>query len=197
MLRALMSMSIAALALLIAPAASANVIDFTAQSSGNNANPLVLPGATFTTLGGFNYITNAFGSNGLCTSTSASNPADCSRDLEVLFDAPSSGISFTFAGNNDVTIGDDIGDVQFFAGATLLGTANVIVTDGSSFTSDLAAFAGFSGVTRLLISSTDIGGVVYDDFTFTQSSATVPEPASVGLVGLALAAVAFRKRLTR
>ncbi len=189
-MRAFISVSLAPLVLLICSAAvSAGIIDFTALSEGNNPNPLVLPGATFTTISGFNFVANVLGSNWLCPSTSSANGGDCSRNLEVLFDAPSSGISFVFVGNNETSLGADIGDVQLFAGATLLGTANVIVIDGNFLSLDLVNLDGFSGVTRLLISSTDSGGVLYKDFTFTPSSA-VPEPASwimviagVGLIG--------------
>ena len=194
MFRTVLLGTVVGFALLIAPASSlAAVIDFNAQAVGNNPNPLVLPGATFTTLQGFNYITQ-FGPNSLCTSISASSPADCSRDLEVLFDTPSSGISFTFAANNQSVIGSDIGDVQLFSGVTLLGSADVIVTDISGVTFDLVSLPGFSGVTRLLISSTDLGGVVYDDFTFNASA--VPEPASwtMMLAGLGVVgAVNLRK----
>lgn len=59
-------LSLSVLTLLIGSvAASAAVIDFQGQSTGNNLNPLTLPGATFTTLGGFNYIATAFGSKAL------------------------------------------------------------------------------------------------------------------------------------
>jgi len=171
-------------------AASAAVIDFNGFSSGHVDEPLVLPGATFTTLdGGFNYISGG----GFCASISDSSPANCSKTLQVDFDAPSSALSFKFFANNERTVGADIGDVLLYSGATLLGSLDLLVIDDTSATRDLVSLAGFSSVTRLVISSTDFGGVLYDDFSFT--AAGVPEPASWALMilGFGLAGVAFRR----
>jgi hypothetical protein len=172
-------------------AARADVIDFNALPTGAAGDPLVLPGATFTALGGFNVI--AVG--GLCTSLSADNSFNCSPDLQVDFDQASSGVSFSFFANNEHTIGADIGDVSIFSGATLLATLDLIVLDASGATRDLVALLGYSDVTRLLVSSTDFGGVLYDDFTFTPGGA-VPEPGAWALMigGFAVAGTALRRR---
>jgi len=172
-------------------AAQATVIDFDALPGGVAGDPLVLPGATFTALGGFNVIA----SGGLCTSLVTTDAANCSPTLQVDFDQASSGLSFKFFANNEKTVGADIGDVQLFGGAVLLGTVNLTVIDDTSATRDLVDLAGFSGVTRLLISSTDFGGVLYDDFTFTADSA-VPEPATWALMiaGFGLAGASVRRR---
>jgi hypothetical protein len=178
-----------------ASAALANVIDFDSLPAGDAANPLVLPGATFTTAGGFNFI---IGGNQLCPSPNSGSGADCSLDLQVDFDAPSSGISFTYLYNNDHNVGDDIGDVKVFAGATLLGTADVLVADTDPFTKDLVDLSAFGGVTRLVISSTDFGGVGYDDFTFTSGVVRggVPEPAAWAMMiaGFGLTGAMLRSR---
>ena len=175
-------------------AASADVIDFNALPDGAAGDPLVLPGATFTALGGFNVI--AVG--GLCTSLSAANSFNCSPDLQVDFDQASSGLSFSFFANNEHTIGADIGNVAIFSGATLLGTLDLIVLDDSGGTRDLVALLGYSAVTRLVISSTDFGGVLYDDFSFT-ADAGVPEPGAWALMigGFAMTGSALRRRRTR
>jgi len=177
------------------PLASADVIDFSTVPTGNNPNPLVLPGATFTTIGGFNYITPFSGENSICPSSSSSNPANCPDNLEVQFSTPSSGVSFTFSANNDITIGDIIGAVQVFGGATLLGTANLTVQDTNSFTFEPANLGSFTGITEILISNTDAGGLVYSDFTFTPSTSTVPEPASWQLLLLGICLVGFNRQL--
>ena len=176
-----------------AGAAQAALIDFNALPTGHAADPLSLPGATFTTLGGgFNYI--AVG--GLCTSISDANSFNCSKDLQVDFDVASSGLSFSFFANNEHTIGADIGDVLLYSGATFLGQVDVLVLDDQGSTRDLVSLAGFSDVTRLVISSTDFAGVLYDDFAFTPGVAGVPEPASWSLMilGFGLAGAAFRRR---
>jgi len=198
MLRVFRSASFGALALLIAPLASATVINFSTVPAGNNPNPLVLPGATFTTLGGgFNFITSFESEDTICPSSSPSSPANCPNNLEVQFSTPSSGVSFTFSANNDITIGDIIGAVQVFDGATLLGTQNLIVQDASSFIFEPVNLSSFTGVTELMISNTDAGGLVYGDFTFTPSTSTVPEPATweITILGGCFLAAAFRRKL--
>ena len=181
-----------ALVLLTSAPGSAAIIDFTSLPAGNNPNPLALPGATFTTAAGFNYIA----SGALCPSISSLNAFDCSNSLEVAFDTPSTGLSFTFFANNLKTPGADIGDVHIFSGATLLGTINILVVDTDSFTRDLVSLAAFSDVTRLMISSTDFGGILYDDFSFEQS-VPAPEPATLTLVALGLLATGARRRQRR
>ena len=174
-----------------ASAAQADIINFDALPDGHAADPLVLPGATFTAVEGFNYIA----SGGLCASITAADPANCSKLLQVDFDAPSSAISFTFFGNNQRTVGADIGDVLVFHGGSLLGLVNLLVVDDSGGTRDLVSLGGFSDVTRLVISSTDFGGLLYDDFAFT-SEAGVPEPMSWALMilGFGVAGGMLRRR---
>lgn len=174
----------------ISTVAHATVIDFEGLPTGAVANPLALSGASFTTPGGFNFIT-PFGSKSLCPSVSASSADDCSSNLNVTFSAAASNVSFAFAANNQTTIGADIGDVQVFSGVTLLGTVNVIVQDRSSFTYDVVNLAAFTGVTGLVITTTDASGLVYDNFSFTS---VVPEPSTLALFGLGLAGIGFSRR---
>ncbi len=172
--------------------AHAATVDFSGLA-GNVANPLTIGDMTFSNVG-FNWVS---GSEALCPSLSPANGANCSNDLVVSFAGTASGISFTYLFNNNITIGDDIGDVQIFSGATLLGTVDVLVLDTDAFTRDLVSLGGFSNVTRLVISSTDLGGVGYDDFTATITPrGAVPEPASWALMigGFALAGGVMRRR---
>ena len=90
--------------------------------------------------------------------------------------------------------------MQVFNGGTLLGTQGVLVVDGSATTPDLLTLSGFSDVTRLVISSFDFNGVVYDDFTFDKipipRDGGVPEPAGWALMilGFGLVGGALRRR---
>ncbi len=186
---------LAALVFNVAPLASAADINFSTVPAGNNPNPLVLPGATFTTMGGgFNYISPFEAEDAICPSSSPTSPANCPNNLEVQFSAPSSAISFTFSANNDVTVGDVIGSVQIFNNATLLGTANLTVQDSSSFIFEPVNLAGFTNVTEILISNTDFGGLLYSDFAFTPSTSTAPEPTTWLLfLASCFVAAAFRQ----
>jgi hypothetical protein len=174
--------------------ARADLIDLSILPDGLAADPLVYPDVSFTTLGGgFNVIASG---QGLCTSTSPVTAADCSDALQVDFTTPSAPISFVFFDNNDQTIGDNIGNVSLFAGATHLGDVGVLVTDTSPFTPDLVSLSAFTGVTRMVVTTTDFGGVVYNDFDFTPGPSRTPEPGAwiLAILGFGMAGAALRRR---
>jgi hypothetical protein len=172
------------------------VIDFEGLPLGTNPNPLVVSGASFTTVAGFSRIGDV-GSNFLCTSVSSTDNADCSAALDLSFGGAASNISFEFFLNNNRTVGADIGDVAIYAGAVLLGTEDLVVVDDVNGTRDLVSLTGYSNVTRIVVTSTDFGGVGYDNFRFDRTdTSAVPEPAGLALVLTAagLAGAATRRR---
>ena len=176
-------------------------IDFEALPMGTNPNPMLVSGASFTTVAGFNRI-GSVGSNYLCTSVSSSDSANCSATLDLSFGGAASNIGFEFFLNNTITVGADIGDAAIYAGAVLLGTVDVLVLDTNSLTRDLVSLAGYSNVTRIVVTSTDFGGVGYDNFRFDLAEVeVVPEPAGLSLLlaaaGLAAAATRRRSPLKR
>lgn len=185
-----------ALALMIGAAtpALADIVDFNALPQGNNPNPLVVNGVTFTTDSGFNYI-GFLGTNELCPSISANNPANCSRPFEVSFGQTVGAVSFGFNANNTLAIGADVGDVAVYNGATLLGIRNLVVVDADSFSLDLVDLSEFASLTRLVVTPDDFGGLLYDNFRFSAAGG-VPEPASWAMMiaGFATAGVAARRR---
>lgn len=177
------------------------VIDFEGLPLGTNPNPMVVSGASFTTVAGFTRI-GSVGSNFLCTSLSSADNANCSATLELSFGGAASNISFDFFLNNNTTAGADIGDVAIYAGAVLLGTEDLLVVDANNTTRDLVSLTGYSNVTRIVVTSTDFGGVGYDNFRFDRAdTSAVPEPAGLALVltaaGLAGAATRRRRPFTR
>ena len=108
----------------------------------------------------------------------------CVDPVYVDFAAPVSGLSF-------YAVGDDssgpIGLASAFAGATLLGSVN-IVGDGLVFGAPMFVdLSAFSGITRLEITTTDPAGLGYDDFTFKTGG--VPEPASWAMMMGGFAAI--------
>lgn len=174
--------------------AHATLVDFSGVPLGNNPNPLEVSGATFTTLGGFNFVAGAE-REALCPSLSNTDAFNCSRNLEVGFIGGASNISFEFRANNNHVVGADIGDVEIFSGNDLLGILNVVVADDLGSTLDPVNLASFSNVTRIVISSTDFGGVLYDNFRFDPGN-SVPEPATwlLVLAAAGLGAGAGRRR---
>jgi hypothetical protein len=140
------------------------------------------------------------GSARLCAApTDGSAVAACTNNLRVDFDAASSDVTFVFCCNDNRTIGADIGDVQVFRGLVLLGTADIVVLDDSGDSNDLVDLAAFGDITRLVISTTDVDGLLYDDFTFTPGERAIPEPATgvIMLGGIGLVAVMRRRRVRR
>lgn len=98
--------------------------------------------------------------------------------LELVFDAPSTGLSAWFTYGGALTVS------SFAFDGTLLGSVTSLLASnlGSSEFIDFAPGAA----SRVLIQSS--GDYIVDDLTFERSAGNVPEPASFSLVGLALLA---------
>lgn len=153
------------------------------------------PEATFSSNAGFRILTTAqnFGSslpNFICTAANTSG-IDCTHDVFVSFTAPVSALSFVFVGDDNAGA---IGLVDIFdITNSLLGTVNV-VGDANPGTPGTVNLGAFSNVGRIAIRNiTDGAGLGFDDFKFA-TDAVVPEPTSVALVGLALAAAGYARR---
>lgn len=146
------------------------------------------PEATFSSNAGFRVVTSAqnIGNsppNFICTAA-VGGSIDCTHDVFVDFTSAVNGLSFKAIGDDAV---GTVAVVDVFDIGGLLGTVNV-VADSVFFTPTLVDLAAFSNVTRIAIRNvTDPGGLGWDDFSFNSGSGTVPEPASLALVGLALA----------
>lgn len=91
-----------------------------------------------------------------------------------------------------VFAGDNGGDIDT---VTLNGydSANVLV-DSASFTGTSAQNLSISGAGIVRFEILETGLIAIDDFTFEASAATVPEPTTLALGGLALLAVGVSRR---
>ena len=163
---------------------------------GGTAVTNQFPEATFSSNEGFEIFTfdRDFGSsppNFICTWTSVGG-FDCAKDVFVSFTNPVNALSFLVVGINNF---GKIGVVDVFdISSNLLGTVNIV---GEGTTLGLVDLGTFSDVSRISIRDiTDAYGVGYDDFTFVNEAVavTVPEPASLALVGLGLAAAYLSRR---
>jgi len=156
------------------------------------------PGVTFSSSAGHEVLTSpqsaTYGTsepNFICSGVSGG--ITCSDPVYLDFLAPVSDLHFLAVGDDTSGI---IGNASVFAGATLLGSVN-IVGDGDVFGAPmLIDLTAFSGVTRLEITTTDPAGLGYDDFHFVRGQGPVPEPATWALVlgGFATIGSALRSR---
>lgn len=149
----------------------------------SNGNPLVLSNATIKNLTGTTiYVgSGAAGeADGFCWSGLGLN---CEADGEIVFSAPVSNLSFD-------TDGWDSGDtvtISAYNGSTMLGA--LIASSNTNLD-----FSSFGSITRLFFDDSSTGaGFGYSTFNFTAGS-SVPEPASLALMGLGLAGLAALRR---
>jgi len=192
------SIAIGLLSLLapLAPAA-ANDINFD-DLPGGTVVTTQYAGVTFSSSSGHDVATTAqsatYGTsvpNFICSGVGGG--ITCADPVYLDFLAPVSDLHF-------LAVGDDmsgiIGNAAVFAGATLLGSVD-IVGDGDPFgTPMLIDLTAFSGITRLEITTTDPAGLGYDDFHFVPGQGPVPEPATWALMlgGFATIGSALRSR---
>lgn len=184
----IISAAFVALAALSAPAAAV-VIDFEDRADGNQGtNIMVYPEATFTGTGNL-FVNGAGVGKDLCTF----GTLGCNGTMTVSFAGPISNLSFT-------TIGDNARSLLFIT-LNFEDGAPVEVSrqlDGNTWVKDFHDLAGYSGITGLVLSSNDLLGVAYDDFSFTVDGGGpggVPEPASWALMiaGFGLMGAALRR----
>ncbi len=106
--------------------------------------------------------------------------------LSILLDNETDVFGFDIVGSD----GGGLFLTQFFGSdGTLLGSFAQTASD-SFFGFEVESGALIRGVS---ITNTDPGGLAYDNFTFN-SVASVPEPASIALLGLGLAGIGFSRR---
>jgi len=178
----------------LAPA-SADTIDFDALPNGTIVTTQY-PGVTFSSSAGHDVVTTAQSAtyhttepNFICSGVGAG--ITCVDPVYLDFSTAVSGLSFLAVGDDTSGI---IGTASVFAGATLLGSVDIVgdgVVSGTPMMIDLSAF---SGITRLEITTTDPAGLGYDDFTFKPGSGAVPELVTWALMAGGFGAVGVAMR---
>ena len=183
----LSAIGLAAVGLSMSFGAQAVLIDFEELADGPRSVPLVYPEATFTSASGEFIVNVGLGSKDLC----AFFNGGCGGTLTVDFASPAGNLQFLSAGDN---VSGLLGNASVYV--TGIFTTDVAINyDGNGSTYDPVDLSSFSGITRVVLTSTDVGGVSWDNFSF--SAAAIPEPQvyALMLAGMALlGAKAWRKR---
>jgi hypothetical protein len=166
-------------------AAYADTIALSSLPLGSqNTNVLVFSNATLTGYGSSLYIGAAGVDHEVCALYSG-----CEADINIDFAQPISNLTLQ-------TFGWDSGD---FVDFLVYGASNVFLGSVVNVNSNtvVTGLSGYTGVTRLYIDDHSTGaGFGYDNFQFTTSTTSVPDPgSSLLLLGMGLAGLrAWRKR---
>lgn len=164
------------LAVASAGSASAATINFDSVASGTVITNQFAP-ATFSSIAGSQILTTAqnLGStlpNFICSGRGGA--INCTDAVFVDFSIAVSNLKFVVVGDNNNGLA---GAISIFNGATLLGTQNMI-GDGNSGTPFSVDLSGFGSLTRIELTTIDVAGLGYDDFTFDVGAGAVPEPTT-------------------
>ncbi|MFN0102024.1 MAG: PEP-CTERM sorting domain-containing protein [Bryobacteraceae bacterium] len=165
-------------------------LDFSVFASGNTGLSVLDVGAATVTISGgtvFVYRPGDFGafttSGGLCALSGGS----CQTDWRLDFDFGVTNLMFESAFFNPV----DFVSVEYFDGATSLGSIPV----AANGTFDLSSVPR---ITSLVFNDSSTGaGFGFGDFSFDRAGSAIPEPATLLLLGMGLAAIAYRRRRTQ
>ena len=129
--------------------------------------------------------------NFICTAPVAGS-IDCTHSVIVNFTSAVNNLTFVGTGVNNTGV---VAEIDVFQNGIFSSTVDMIgVGTINPVPVNLSAF---SNVTSIDIHNvTDAAGIGWDDFIFNTGSASVPEPASIFLLGIGLLSLSgFRKRL--
>jgi hypothetical protein len=128
--------------------------------------------------------------NLICTGTLGGPFPDCTHDLIVTFTNPVSNLSFGAYGNH-TALGQAFGslDISFVSGVVVTGIPLLVTHTNKCPLPAEDCYVDpvdlpYSGITQIVLHTTDEAGTAYDDFTFTQAATPNPEPSTLMLTGL-------------
>lgn len=198
--RAGRQLAAAALALGIVGSAHATLIDFDSLSNGDVVtNQFAGQGITFSSDGGqVIYITaqpsyQSTPPNFICTGP-AGGSINCTGTVIFDFSTPVNGLQFDAVGNQNA-IGTSFAQADIYQNGILTVSNLDLLVSLGNLAPDHQDFSAYSNITRVLIhSNTDPAGTGYDSISFTAGGTSVPEPATLSLLGLGFAGIGLMRR---
>ena len=198
--RAGRQLAAAALALGIVGSAHATLIDFDSLSNGDVVtNQFAGQGITFSSDGGqVIYITaqpsyQSTPPNFICTGP-AGGSINCTGTVIFDFSTPVNGLQFDAVGNQNA-IGTSFAQADIYQNGILTVSNLDLLVSLGNLAPDHQDFSAYSNIPRVLIhSNTDPAGTGYDSISFTAGGTSVPEPATLSLLGLGFAGIGLMRR---
>ncbi len=186
---------LATLILTVPSFAFADFIDFEGLANAEAVTDQ-FAGVEFSSNSGFeNSITAqsgiGFGDNFICTRPTE-GAINCTQETILTFSSLVNGLTFWQVGDNS---SGTVALVDVFVSGVFAATVDILGFSDFN-TPNLVDLSAFSDVSSIRIYDvTDPGGLGWDNFEFfAEGSVSVPEPGTLGLLGLGLLGLAARRR---
>jgi hypothetical protein len=185
----------------LAGAVQATVVDFSGEPAGLRDNGFVSGGITFndTNGDGLVIVTDLPGTCGTSANTCLANFGDDPGALEMIFNGSFTSLSLDFGNDQSGFIPEGgLALLQLFLNGVQVGEASTVV-NGDDIMNQTVSYSG-AAFNSAIFAYTDSNGnrinlaEVVDNITYDGNATDLPEPASLALLGVAMAGMRLVRR---